>query len=470
MARPINSPAHAAAADHRQMPDSALARRPICYTITSTVAGENGVRWGGWTSICGAIALASCPVTAAERAAKSVWEQEALSGDWGGLRPALKDKGLEFTVVSIDELFGPAAGGLDRRASYEGRTEFTIDANLQTLIGWAGASAHTTIFQIRNGGHNVADNVGSLSDPSNIDALPTTRLYTAWLEQTWLDKRVSLRVGGLGADEEFFTTASGNGLINATFGWGDLNAADLRSGGPAYPLAAPGARLALKPTDAVTVQAAVFSGDPAGPGCTDLPQRCNRYGLTFAPSNGAFLIGEVQYAENPSASGPDGTFKLGAWYATGHPNEVPGVPLRQGDASLYAVADRTVWRGRDSSVALFLRGAVAPRDGNLIPAYVDGGLAWKGPLPGRKDDTFTVGIAYADIGADVAAADRAAGNVVRDYELVLEASYMVQVAQWWTVQPDVQFIVHPNGGQDPQRPAERLGNALILGVRSTVKF
>lgn len=34
---------------------------------------------------------------------------------------------------------------------------------------------------------------------------------------------------------------------------------------------------------------------------------------------------------------------------------------------------------------------------------------------------------------------------VRDYELVLEASYQIQVAPWWVVQPDVQYVVHPGG-------------------------
>jgi porin len=422
--------------------------------------------WG-----CLAIAFGLMPAQAAEPAPQSIWQQETLTGDWGGARTALKNRGLEFTLVSIDEIFGVVAGGLDRRANYAGRSEFTVDADLEKLIGWRGASAHATVYQIRDGGRNAEDNVGSLSDPSNIDALPTTRLFTTWFQQTWLDDRISLRVGQLAADDEFFTAQTATGLINGTFGWGDLNNIDLRSGGPAYPLAAPGARLAVKASEAVTIQAAAFSGNPAGPGCNDLPQRCNRYGLKFGITNGALLIGEVQYALNQDkGSAPSGMFKLGAWYLTGEPADVPGLPQHRGDASLYAVADQTLWRGKDSSVNLFVRGAITPADRNTVSAYLDGGIGWKGPLPGRKDDMFTIGIAYADISPDLAAADRAAGNVPRDYELVFEASYMAQLAPWWTIQPDLQFIVHPNGGQNPEMPAERFGNALVLGLRSTVKF
>ena len=38
-------------------------------------------------------------------------------------------------------------------------------------------------FQIHKGRYNAADLVQSLADPSNIDAVPTTRLFTAWIEQ-----------------------------------------------------------------------------------------------------------------------------------------------------------------------------------------------------------------------------------------------------------------------------------------------
>ena len=60
---------------------------------------------------------------------------------------------------------------------------------------------------------------------------------------------------------------------------------------------------------------------------------------------------------------------------------------------------------------------------------------------------------------------------IRDYELVLEASYAAQIAPWWIVQPDLQYIVHPGGNvPNPANPYATIGNAFIAGVRSTVKF
>src|SRR6185437_12343297 len=134
-------------------------------------------------------------------------------------------------------------------------------------IGWNGATTHVTVYQIHDGGFNVEQNVGSIADPSNIDALPTTRLFTAWFEQSFND-RFSLRVGQLAADDEFILSPTAGGLINGTFGWADMFAANMLNGGPAFPLATPGVRIAVKPTDSVTLQTALFSGDPAGKDCT----------------------------------------------------------------------------------------------------------------------------------------------------------------------------------------------------------
>ena len=71
--------------------------------------------------------------------------------------------GIDITLNYINEVFAVLSGGLQRRASYEGRLEFSVDTDLQKLIGWNGASTHFTVYQIHNSGHNAADNVGSAS-------------------------------------------------------------------------------------------------------------------------------------------------------------------------------------------------------------------------------------------------------------------------------------------------------------------
>jgi len=48
------------------------------------------------------------------------------------------------------------------------------------------------------------------------------------------------------------------------FGWHPAFAANLPSGGPAYPFATPGVRLKYEPTDNIAILAALFNGDLLG--------------------------------------------------------------------------------------------------------------------------------------------------------------------------------------------------------------
>ena len=430
------------------------------------------LRVGVFGALCAGACLAAQPSLAAE---KSIWERDTLTGDWGGQRTALKERGLDISMTYIGEVFDVLSGGLAQRASYQGRFDLTVDADLDKLLGWKGASASFTVFQIHSTSRNVAENVGSIADPSNIDALQTTRLFTAWFQQNFFDDRLSIRIGQLGLDLEDFTSATSGGLINGTFGWATVLGANMLNGGPAYPLAVPGVRVAIKPTDDITLLGALVSGNPAGPNCNDLPQVCNRYGLTFSFSGGALLVGEVQYAINQAkqAAGMPGVYKLGAWHETADfPDQrFPGV-MHQGNWGVYGIADQTVWRNAGSSLSLFVRTGASPSDRNLISWYVDGGFGVKGPISGRPDDVFTFGVAYQNISPNVAQADRDAGlAVIRSNEIVFEATYQAQLAPWWIVQPDLQYIVHPGGKvPDPNNPLVPVKNATIVGLRSIMKF
>ncbi len=54
---------------------------------------------------------------------------------------------------------------------------------------------------------------------------------------------------------------------------------------------------------------------------------------------------------------------------------------------------------------------------------------------------------------------------------MIEATYQAQIAPWWQVQPDVQYVLSPGGGlPDPNHPGHRIGAALVLGARSVVTF
>jgi porin len=438
---------------------------------------------------------APTPETAKEA---SFWKRDTLTGDWGGTRSALKDRyGTEVTINYIGETLSVLSGGLHRHTSYEGRLEFSLDTDLQTLAGWKGGSTHITLFDIEGTAHNAAQNVGSIADPSNIDAHPTTRLFTVWFQQNLFDDRLSVRVGQLASDDEFFISPTAGGLINATFGWTGMLAANIHSGGPAYPLSAPGARIAIKPTERLSLLTAVFSGDPAGRNCNRDPQECNNHGTTFSFSGGALWMNELQYAVNQDkkAQGLPGIYKLGAWYATADyadkhygRNDAGGVvsladpaavaPLNHaGNWGFYGIADQTVARWGVRRLSLFMRAGIQPTDRNLVSYHVDAGAGVKGLLPGRPEDVLTFGTAYRRISSSAVALDRdtlatnGAPYPIRSHEMQVELNYSAQIAPWWTLQADLQHIRHPGGRvSDPSNHNGIVKDALVVGVRSTIRF
>lgn len=436
--------------------------------------------------------LAPLPAGAGESDLRT---RDTLTGDWGGARTRLWNRGIDLRLTYTGEVFGLLSGGATTGASYEDLIDLEVNADLEKLVGWKGGSAHVSLLQIDNGGRNAADLVGSLTDPSNIDASPTFRLFTVYLEQE-LGRAGSFRAGQIAADDEFLISSTAAPLIASTFGWPGIAAADFPRGGPAYPLATPGARLALTPTNETKIMAAVFSGDPAGE-CPLLqnPQSCNPHGTTFSFTGGAMFMGELQYRPNPSQEDETGTaYRIGGWYHTGkfadqaigNGNDGTIIAIAENPASpiehqtnwgLYAVVDQVLWQSDTARVMAFWRGGIAPPDRNFVSWYMDGGFGIAGLVPGRPDDVLTFGVAHSNVSRDEAARVRSAWRLfgyptkVRSGNIVYELTYTAKLTPWWSLQPDLQYISYPGvapiGPDGLPRP---VGDALLVGLRTTVAF
>ena len=403
--------------------------------------------------------------------------------------------GVCLSADAIAESFGNLRGGLRRGVTGNLRAAAGLGVDLGEVAGLEGWSFQATVFGIL-GRQPAATLTGSLAAVSNAEALSALRLSELWLERRF-GEAGSIRFGQLTADSEFFIAQAASGLVSGTFGWPVGLSANLPSGGAAYPLAAPGVRLALgDPEDGTGLRLGVFSGDPGGRyGAETDPQRHNRFGTNVSTAGGAFLILEgVIGPEAPKKGEPrPWVVRLGGWHHTGgfddprrDDGSAPGgsglladpassgVPRRHpNDQGAYAVGEVTAWRGEGSDLSLFARVSAAPGDRNLIGLYADAGLAWRGPIQGRSDDLASLGVAYARAGRDGRAADRDrnafAGTSlpVRDGEWLVEANYDLALRDaHFHVQPVVQWIHHPGAGIPDDRYAEdrRLRDAFVLGL------
>jgi porin len=98
-----------------------------------------------------------------------------------------------------------------------------------------------------------------------------------------------------------------------------------------------------------------------------------------------------------------------------------------------------------------------------MPFFLNGGLVYRGLIPGRDNDVAAFGAVYGRFSNDLQRAQRMQGGPVQEYEVALEWTYVIQVARWLTVQPDVQYIIKPGGAGD-------IPNALVLGFQLAVAF
>lgn len=430
-----------------------------------------------------------------------------LLGDMWGLRTALGNYGISFGLQETSEVLGNPIGGVHRAAAYDGLTEMSLGLDTQKAFGWAGGIFNISALQIH--GQNLsAENLYSLQTASGIEADRSTRLWELWYQQSFLNGIADIKVGQQSIDQEFIVSQYSGLFINTMMGWPMLPSADLYAGGPAYPLSSLGVRLRGQPTPALTVLAGVFDDNPPGGPFNDDSQLrgAEAAGAAFNLDTGALWIAELQYAVNQPAEGDmvasnapppglPGTYKLGFWYDSGaFPDQrfdtlglslanpaSNGIPrMHQGNYSVYAVADQMVWRPDPQgpeSLGLFARMMAAPPDRNLISFSANGGANLKDPLPGRDNDTFGVGFGVAKVSGNASALDQdtafytQTNYPARTVETFIEVTYQMQVAPWWQVQPDFQYVFRPGAGiPNPEQPNKLIGNETVFGLRTNVVF
>jgi len=408
-------------------------------------------------------------------------------------RQELKDLGITFSLHERSEVWADVSGGGRQGLSYNGLTIAKLNVDLDAVMGWTGAQAFASGFDIH--GHGPSRSfLGNQQLVSNIEAAPSIKLYDLWLDQSLFDKKLSIRAGQEGANDEMMVTAYGGLFLNSSFGFPGMPASVLPSGGPNYPLASPFARALFSATDKITLVGAAYTDDPAPPGPGN-PQIRDRNGTAFRLNDHTIGFAELWYSPTPDApAGLPTTYKIGAWYATGPFSDQrfdntggllaspasSGVPLNHtGDWAVYGIVDQMVWRNpdtKDKGIGVFLQVMGGPRDRNLVNWFVEGGMNWLAPFKQRPDDTFGVAFSYLGISPaargfsdDLVTFGRAASNYAST-ETVLEATYQATITNWLTVQPDLQYVIHPNAGIPNNFGPGPLSNALVLGMRVTIRL
>lgn len=453
-----------------------------------------------------AIALASTMAgTSAFAGAKDESAAEWLFPKWfNEWHDGLANKGLNFGATYIADNIANASGGVKRGAIHFGRLDLSVDADLDKLVGWTGGRFYANAFVIYGQGlsRNYVMNIATISE---IEALPEQRLYNAYFEQSFFNDRLNIRAGQQAADVEFFDSQTDDLFINGTFGWPAIKASNLPAGGPAPPIAVPGIRIKAALTDQITAYAAVFNGDPSGPGTAD-PQLRDHHGLAFRVNDPPWVIGQVRFNYDIDVGGRPlaGNFTPGAWKHYGSFDsqrftaEGPsiadpggtGVPAKlRGNYGIFAVIEQVLYRPPEvkenstsasiPGVTAFGRIAYSPPDRNLIDLYLDGGVGFVGFVPGRPLDRFGVAMAYMRISNTARRLDidtqafTGIQSPVRSNETLIEMIYEAHIKPGWLIAPYFQYVFRPSGGiPNPIDPTgvSRIGDAAVFGVTTTIRY
>ena len=410
--------------------------------------------------------------------------QAPLFGDCFGCRPEKQKCGVDLTAQSVNDVLGNATGGASTGTTCSGLLNLALAADLKQLVGWEGASFKNTWIWLY--GRDLSGQVvGNALTVSGVAGVPAFRCYELWFQQNFFTDVVSLRAGMLGLDTEFMTTDAGTLFLNTTFGMASLLTLDFPNAGPTYPAGTPGLRLALQPVSWLTFRSAFAQANP-------FAQSSSAHGFdwNFGPDGGLLSLNEAAATWNKEADSKrlGGTAKAGFWIQNGaSAAPSPGYAFASSslpgylsgfygslEQQLYNVRENLSSPGKNpkqavaggvatKGIAGFTRVGFSPQLGTSCSLYADAGLVYTGLLPTRDQDKLGVAFAYAQVGSGLVDQATAQGLPGAGFESVAELTYSIRLAPAITLQPDLQYVLHPGGTQ-------RYGNALVMGVRAVVNF
>lgn len=346
-----------------------------------------------------------------------------------------------FAASYVGDLVNVMAGGIQRGSAYLGVANLSFTFNAQEAGWWRSGM----FFLHAAGTHGAVPSatlIGDLQVVSNIEAGNHSYLQELWYSHRW--GRVEVIAGLQDYNLHFAQNEHSSVYLNSSFGVPPT--ISLNSQTSIFPLTSPGITVIWSSSEQVTLLAALFDGSP-----TTFDRNPHNLQWHLGSDDGAFIAMEAQYHRG-------GEDEDGLWYRFGayrHSHrmdcdaEESEIDVNYG---VYATLDRTLWRsGQGERLDFFARSSVCPGPRSMNPFFVGAGVNYHGLLVDAGQDWL--GFAFAH------AAMREGSS-----ETTCEVTYQLPVTEHVTVQPDVQYIIHPAGSSNK-------GSTAVVGVvRMVVDF
>ncbi len=351
------------------------------------------------------------------------------------------------------DLWRNARGGVAAGNSYLDAMDIAATVDAGRAWGWDGVTLHGHL-QYNNGAAFSGRWVGDNQSVTNIEGVDTLRLYELWAEFGFgAESASSIRFGFYDLNSEFDSIDTAGLFINSSHGIGP----ELAQSGANGPSIFPVTTLALRARGAAGSwywQAAALDG---APGDREHPDRS---GLFLSKAEGALLVAELG-----REAGVFRKIALGAWSYTARfdalaeSDPLTGDPLQaRGNRGVYALADAHVWSEGNRALDAYIRMGMAESRFNAVSTYAGAGIVLTGPIASRAEDQIGLSIASAGAGQDFRRAADMAGTPTHSRETTIELTYRAPLTDWLTIQPDLQYVMHPGFDRS-------LDDALVIGLR-----
>lgn len=399
--------------------------------------------------------------------AESPMEEESrLTKNWGGARKKISDLGVDIALIYRGEVNRNFAGGIKQATTYLSNIDFRLSIDAEKLVGWKGGSAF--FYGLGDLGGDPSKNVGDAQGTSNIEIpVNTAKVYELWVQQLMFEDKVSVLVGLHDLNSEFYVTDSSGLFFNNTFGTGkDLSQTGV-NGPSIFPTTSPAIRLRAEPTKGFYFQFGVWNaqaGDLGNPYGTKI--RLNAQDGLLLISEAAYLRGKLDQAKYP------GKYGIGVWTYTRTFNALHStvydasgnpMPAQATSHGIYFLAEQAV----RENVSLFCRYGLASTEVNRFGTSLGSGVVFTGLVPKRPKDRFGIAVGRVTNGGDYKASLENQGVSVSNSEIAIETNYRIELLPGVAVQPDYQYVIHPQG--DPVAyPA--LTNASVGAIRFELSF
>ncbi|MGH9476429.1 MAG: carbohydrate porin [Terriglobales bacterium] len=349
----------------------------------------------------------------------------------------LARRGLTFSGWLQLDGSAVASGGQPQASSFDGQYLLDVAFNIDTakLAGLPGGTLLIDV-QSHSGPSILTHQMPALQDPDNMDAYSETSVDRAWFQQDWFGHKVQTQIGLMYVDDQFFTVPFGQNFVSLDFS-SDASISTFVL--PTFPKGSFGGDVFVYPGRGLYFSAGMYNDHS-----TELP---------YDPGGDLYL----------SEEGWQGKWRnlplklqVGAWTDTGRLRRFSGGITRQG-SGVYLVASRKLWQPRehpDRGLGTFVQFGTGPPSVAAVRQHYGAGMVWTGPWAARAKDE--IGFAFSDSLLTPQA------GFARGFENEFETYYQIAAWKGLTIQPDIEYWLHPGGTTTP--------NTLLLMTRITYPF